>query len=141
MVIEEVLYRVYYVILVNIELKWRCRQKCPLEVGLGIVAQAMGAVAVVVPLCLVAAWPLSAVQSQQPIPHFDWHASSAAWPLSVLQSQQPVYHFDWRSSSAAWPLSVLQFSQLGIKTDECRCKVVEQDQEQWGDFFGEACWL
>ena len=43
-----------------------------------MVAQAMGAV---VPLCLVAAWPLSAVQSQQPISHFDWHASSAAWPL------------------------------------------------------------
>ena len=65
-------------------------------------------VAVVVPLCLVAAWPLSAVQSQQPISHFDWHASSAAWPLSVLQSRQPVYHFDWHASSAAWPLSVLQ---------------------------------
>ena len=31
-----------------------------------MVAQAMGAVAVV-PLCLVAAWPLSTVQSKQPI--------------------------------------------------------------------------
>ena len=51
-----------------------------------MVIEAMGAVAVVVPLCFVAAWPLSAVQSQQPISHFDWHASSAAWPLSVLQS-------------------------------------------------------
>ena len=44
---------------------------CPLEVGLGIVAQVMGAVAVVVPLILVVAWPPSAVQSQQPIFHFD----------------------------------------------------------------------
>ena len=45
----------------------------------------------VVPLCLVAAWPLSAVQSQQPISHFDWHVPSAAWPLSVFQSRQPVW--------------------------------------------------
>ena len=65
-----------------------------------MVAQAMGAVAVV-PLCLIAAWPLSAVQSQQLISHFDWHATSAAWPLSVLQT---VSHFNWRASSAAWPL-------------------------------------
>ena len=51
-----------------------------------MVAQAMGAAAVVVPLCLVAAWPLTAVQSQQPISHFDWHASSAAWSLSLFFS-------------------------------------------------------
>ena len=44
----------------------------------------MGAVAVVVPLCLVAAWPLSAVQSQQPISHFDLHASCAGCvPIKV----------------------------------------------------------
>ena len=41
----------------------------------------------------LSAWPLSADdQSQQPNSHFDWHTSSAAWPLSILQSQQPVYH-------------------------------------------------
>ena len=69
-----------------------------------MVAEVMGAVAVF-PLCLIAAWPLSAVQSQQPISHFDWHASSAAWPLRF--SGQPVSHFDWGASSAAWPLCSL----------------------------------
>ena len=72
-----------------------------------MVAQAMGAVAVVVPyvsLYHAAVWPLSVLQSLDD--HFDWHVSSAAWPLSVLQSWQPVSHFDGHSYSAALPGSL-----------------------------------